>query len=450
MPRSGLFRVLLVVLVSASSLACSTASSRDTGANAAPATVVSSPGEPVAALAGNGPTFPRTATYYLDQDRLPPVEELARFDLVVLDHEWAHRAPASYFEDLRARNPRLRLLAYTNVVDFPDSLGSPGYWADRYELWQYDGPSSSSFPNEWLATTASGDLVSEWPRTTMVNLTDAAPRVGGRTYAEHAAEWIVNRVWSSGVWDGVLLDVWGDRIYSADADAWDFDRDGEDEPDSQIYGSDGPWARGVAVAERILRERMPDAIIIANGDRSLVDGLLDGRVWESFADPMVDRNPRLDLDRYLSTTVGGGYRLPGVWMTVDRLGAGTSVAETYRRARFFLTATLLRDGFWAPMLLHYGSTAYYDEMDGAGLGRGYLGFPVSDAALQGEAGTAVFRRDFDNGVVLVNSGDSTERVRLERPYRHLQGSQDPSVNDGTVTEEVVLEPQDGVILLRTE
>ncbi|UPW02803.1 putative glycoside hydrolase family 15 protein [Rhodococcus pyridinivorans] len=443
-------RILLVVLVTTSSLSCAAPTARETTAREttadAASTAMSLPGMP----ATGEPTFPRTATYYLDQDRLPPMDELARYDLVVLDHEWAHRVPESYFDGLRSRNPRVRLLAYMNLVDLPGALGSPGYWADRYALWQFDDPNSSAFPEEWLATTASGEPVSEWPRTTMANLTDVAPRVDGRIYAEYAAEWVADQVWSTGIWDGVLLDVWGDRIYSADADAWDIDGDGVDEPDSQIYGPDGPWARGLTVAERIMRERMPDAIIVANGDRSPVDGLLDGRAWESFADPMVERDPGMDLDRYLETSAGGGHRSPGVWMTIDRLGTGRSVADTYRRARFFLTATLLGDGYWAPMLLHYGSTAYYDEMDGAGLGPGYLGLPVSEVGLQGDAGRTVLRRDFENGIVLVNSGDNAEHVYLERPYRHLQGTQDPSVNDGSVTDEVVLEPLDGLILLRTD
>ncbi len=116
-------RILLVVLVTTSSLSCAAPTARDTTADAA-STAMSLPGMP----ATGEPTFPRTATYYLDQDRLPPMEELARYDLVVLDHEWAHRVPESYFDGLRSRNPRVRLLAYMNLVDLPGALGSPGYW----------------------------------------------------------------------------------------------------------------------------------------------------------------------------------------------------------------------------------------------------------------------------------------------------------------------------------
>lgn len=403
------------------------------------------------------PTFPRTATYYLSQDRLPPVEELARYDLVVVDHEWAHRTPRSYFDELEAANPRMRLLAYVNVVDYPRNLGSPGYWAGRYDLWQFTGSEQSSFPQEWIATTVAGAQVSEWPGTTMVNFTDAGPRVGGMGYAEYAADWVVDEVWSAGIWDGILLDVWGDRIYSADSDHWDIDRDGVDEPDSEIYGPGSPWARGVAQAEALIRSRLPrDAILIANGDRTLEGDVLDGRVWESFADPYADRDPRVDLGRYLDAAAEPGYREPGVWMTINRKRFGLSAADQQRRARFFATATLLGDGFWAPMGSDYGVPDYYDELGAGGPGRGYLGRPIPEASLSGSrtpgsdglpAEPGVYRRDFDHGIVLVNAGDTGERITLEKPYRKLEGTWDPAANGGELTDEVTLPPLDGVVLL---
>ncbi|TWH23072.1 putative glycosyl hydrolase-like family 15 (GHL15) protein [Rhodococcus rhodochrous J45] len=440
---AGLSRILMAGLLAASSLSCGAS------AEEGPTTAGSSVSDAREAIV-SGPAFPRTATYYLDQDRLPPVEELARYDLVVVDHEWEHRVPRSYFDDLRARNPRLLLLAYVNLVDRPDGLGTPEYWTGRYDLWRFDSGGGSTFPREWLATTASGRTVSEWYGSTMTNLTDVAPRVADVTYAEYAAEWVADSVWSAGIWDGILLDVWSDRIYTADASAWDIDGDGDDEPDSEIYGPDGPWDRGLSLAEKRMRELMPDALLVANGARSPLGGSLDGSAWESFADPLGDREPRVDVDSYLRTSSDPSERKPGVWVTIDRLGWGTSRSETYRRARFFLTATLLQDGYWAPMLLHYGSAAYYDEMDGAGLGRGYLGRPLEDGVRNLEPDRNVYRRDFEYGTVLVNVGDRTEQVRLERKYRHLQGVQDPDTNNGSITDEIVLPPQDGIVLLRLD
>ncbi|MFD3809445.1 putative glycoside hydrolase [Rhodococcus sp. NPDC058639] len=457
-------RWLAVLVAAVSTLSCSTVMPGDSPPSSTPMQIGSTArvgahaaADPDAAPdVGWPPTFPRTATYYLSQDRLPPVGDLARYDLVVIDHEWAHRVPRTYFDELEAVNPRMRLLAYVNVVDHPGGLGSPQYWAGRYDLWQFSDSETSSFPQEWLATTASGTTVSEWPGTTMVNLTDEGPRVGGASYAEYAAEWVVDRVWSAGIWDGILLDVWGDRIYSADSDRWDIDRDGVDETDSQIYGPGSPWARGVAHAEALIRAQLPrDAILVANGDRTLEGDALDGRAWESFADPYAERDPRVDLGRYLAATSGPGHRDPGVWLTINRKRLGPSTEEHRRRARFFATATLLGDGFWAPMGLDYGTTGYYDELGGDS-GRGYLGRPLPEAAPSGNptpgAGgrptePGVYRRDFDHGIVLVNAGETTERIALERPYRKLQGVQDPITNNGEVVEEVELAPFDGIVLV---
>ncbi|OLS97831.1 hypothetical protein BJF90_42085 [Pseudonocardia sp. CNS-004] len=207
--------------------------------------------------------FPRTATYWLEQNEIPAVEELARYDLVVIDSEWGHRLERSDFERLRALNPDIVLLAYVNLVDYRPELGSAGYYADRYALWQFRDSTTSTFPEEWLARTARGARVSEWPDTVMANLADTAPRIDGRTYAEYAARWVVDQVWSTGLWDGVFLDVWGDRIYGASHTRWDVDADGDDDPEVRIYGPDSPWERGVTSAERIMRQAMPDAILVA-------------------------------------------------------------------------------------------------------------------------------------------------------------------------------------------
>jgi hypothetical protein len=403
-------------------------------------------------------TFPRTAAYCLDQHRLPPAGTLARYDLVVIDHEWAHRLSRSYFAELRARNPRLLLLAYVNVVDSMHQVGSRPYWANSYELWQFRTPTESSFPRQWLARTAAGDAVHEWEDRVMTNLTDRSPRVGGRRFVEYAAHWVTERVWSAGIWDGVYLDVWGDTIWTADRDRWDVDGDGIDELGTEIYGPGRPLDRGLTIGERIMREHLPGAILIANGTRTLHPGLLDGRVWESFGDPLAHRNPADDARDYISVSASGAHRRPGTAMTISYRRTGPGSSEEYRRARLAMTMTLMQNGFWASMNGTGDEPIFYDEMDAAGLGRGYLGRPIEadpDLGRLGEHRTGgtgsplegVYRRDFEHGIVLLNLGDARREVRLERPYRHIDGRQDRSVNDGRLVDRVSIAARDGVILL---
>ncbi len=348
-----------------------------------------------------------------------------------------------------------------NLVDSLPRTGSPGYWANAYSLWQFQSSTDSQFPTEWLAHTGDGRPVHEWQERVMTNLTDVAPRIAGQTYAEYAAHWVADKVWATGLWDGVFLDVWGDRIYTADSDRWDIDGDGVDELDEDIYGPGNPLDRGLLLAERIMRRRMPSAVLVANGDRSACGGLLDGLAFESFADRLADPDRHLttEVERYVSKSTSDGLRRPGLNLTinVDR-SIQAAPADRLRRARFFLTATLLQNAFWAPMGTNYGQLAYFDELDGAGHGRGYLGRAVEafpDLATvtrpvtrgTGSLSPGVFRRDFEHGIAIVNTTAETCMIELERPYRRLRGTQDPLVNDGSLAESVTLLPEDGVILL---
>lgn len=403
--------------------------------------------------------FPRTATVWLDQDGLPTVDELARYDVAVVDSEWANRVDHSFFAELRKRNPRIVLLAYVNLVDYPPRLGTSQYYANRYSLWQYTDSTTSTFPKQWLARTASGRSVSQWPNSVMTNLADTAPRVGNQTFAEYAAKWVVDHVWSTGLWDGVYLDVWGDRIYGTDVSSWDVDGNGVDDPDAAIFGVGGPWERGITRAEEIMRQGMPNAVLVANGDRTLEGQRLNGRAFESFADETADRDPDDDIRRYVELCADTGHRSPGFMLTINRRRVLAGTPPEFQNARFYLTASLMQDGYWAPMGYSYGELAYYDELDGGGLGRGYLGHPtVNDPAADrveapyvvgiGTVAPGVRRRDFEHGIVLNNDSTTPQTVELGGTYRKLSGKQDPRTNDGSTVTSVTIPGRDGLVLLR--
>lgn len=60
---------------------------------------------------------------------------------------------------------------------------------------------------------------------------------------------------------------------------------------------------------------------------------------------------------------------------------------------------------------------------------------------------SVFERDFDGGTALVNGTSSAVTVQLSKPYKHINGTQDRTVNDGSVTSSVTIQPFDGVVLV---
>ena len=59
----------------------------------------------------------------------------------------------------------------------------------------------------------------------------------------------------------------------------------------------------------------------------------------------------------------------------------------------------------------------------------------------------VWRRDFEQGTVLLNSTDKSQKVSLEKGLEKINGTQDRDVNDGTVIGSVTIPADDGIILL---
>ena len=124
----------------------------------------------------------------------------------------------------------------------------------------------------------------------------------------------------------------------------------------------------------------------------------------------------------------------------------------YQGMRYGLCSALMGNGYYyydkgGPDLQTY-SAEYptFDEYNsnlGAALA-GPLVFPGATAWQKG-----VYRRDFENGIALVNpKGNGTQTVTLETSYKHLSGTQAPTINNGQTVTTVTLNDRDGVILLR--
>lgn len=62
--------------------------------------------------------------------------------------------------------------------------------------------------------------------------------------------------------------------------------------------------------------------------------------------------------------------------------------------------------------------------------------------------SSYWRRDFVNGIVLVNPTSSRFTLRLESPYRRVVGVHETTINNGTLSRSQTLEPFDAMFLLR--
>ncbi len=169
--------------------------------------------------------------------------------------------------DLRLRDPQRILswrrkgaivLAYVNAVDHPDRSLGP------LEERLYGG----SFPERWIHP----DGLSNWPGTRLLDLSEGAPVATYRgytgTWGGYVARFIGREVIGDGrFFNGVFLDVWGDRVWSVD-----------------VGGRGSAWDRGVTEASRAIREEVgPGVYLVANNTPSPETArFLNGRMFEGF------------------------------------------------------------------------------------------------------------------------------------------------------------------------
>jgi len=120
----------------------------------------------------------------------------------------------------------------------------------------------------------------------------------------------------------------------------------------------------------------------------------------------------------------------------------------FQELRYSLGATMLDDGYFAySRRISIGDfethdAFWFDEYD-VNLGQA-TSSPPTTAWQKG-----VYRRDFENGIVLVNpKGNGQQEVTLEGEFRRIAGKQDPSVNNGQLSTKIVLKDRDGIVLLR--
>lgn len=116
----------------------------------------------------------------------------------------------------------------------------------------------------------------------------------------------------------------------------------------------------------------------------------------------------------------------------------------YQFMRYGLATCMMDDGYFAfsDPSSYYRGVPWFDEY-GVKLGAATSG-PSTSAWQSG-----VYRRNFQNGIVLVNpKGNGTRTVTLEANYVKLRGTQAPSVNNGATVRTVTLKDRDGIILIK--
>jgi len=403
-------------------------------------------GQVVSAAGETAATFPRLmgmnigAKNYQDADYQ---RDLARMDVVILGfyRGWrpdgyaptATLAMRKVVKAIKSLNPKILVGQYTMLGEAYDDPGNLANRDIRDKL----------YTNNWWLLNAAGRKV-QWTsqyRAWDVNLT-TWPRADadGRRWPQ----WLAERDYAVFFrdipeLDIVFLDGVGAPRVTAD---WNLDGKNESGNDPAVLAA---HYAGHRAEWRRLREIAPGRLLIGNTDGDLANAEWQGQLDGGFLEALMGLNWSLE-------TRGGWSRVMDRYRAVLQNTKPPKIVgfnvhgnpADYRFFRYAYTSCLLDDGYFSftDSSRGYSSVPWFDEYDHK-LGNALAPPPAKAWSHE------VWRRDFQNGVVLVNPTSAAKTVKLERGLARLAGEQDPATNTGASATEVTLAPKDGIVLRRS-
>lgn len=376
---------------------------------------------------------PRLANYFLkwtiSEDE---ANELAKWDLLVLDMEVGMNTP-EMIRKIRNINPDILIVAYITSQEIRRDSCDNSHARLRCSLYK-------KINEDWYLHESNGQRLSFWPGTDMLNLSDMAPERGGRQLSEELSCFAYERLILTGLWDGIYYDnIWSD-IGWLNGGVIDIDNDGLNDDMRKINKA---WLGGVKDLLKRTRELFGnDKLIIANGlPNREFQKYLNGNMFESFPAPWINSGSWSSSMGFY-TYINNLNNKP----VVNIVNSSYQYSGNYKKMRFGLTSALLGNGYYSfdQGVEDHSQTWWYDEYEFK------LGIPLSRAdridGFSRNYPRGVWRREFTNGVVYVNSSFEEKEINLPYKLIKITGRQDSEVNNGQVVEKIVLAPEDGIIL----
>ncbi len=372
--------------------------------------------------------YPRVANYFLDpyiSDE--EAEELAQWALVVLGFDTQYNSPDA-FSIIRDINPDILILAYVPSEEVPvKHLDETDTKSPVYQLYN-----QLHSHDHWYLKDTYGNYLNFYPDTRMINVTTA--------WKKELPRFVTNKVLKKypKKWDGVFYDNCFNDV-SWVSDDIDVDMDGEAD---YWKTADKQWKSGMETIMKQTRKKNKNKLIVCNSDGEYYTQA-NGRLIEAFPSDY-DGNWKGSMEKYFE--VLNTAKKPS--MVIVNTVANSSDSTNYKKMRYNLTSTLMGNGFasYDQSVDHHASLWWYDEYSVA------LGNPLSDAYNVNTGDgidnikKGVWRRNFQRGIVIVNSSSKTQTITLEDGYEKILGTQDTKTNNGKVVGQVKLKKKDGIIL----
>ncbi|MCC7523084.1 VCBS repeat-containing protein [Candidatus Uhrbacteria bacterium] len=355
--------------------------------------------------------------------------KLAKWDIVILDMDAAFNFP-DRVREIKRLNPNIKLLAYVssseiNQLRFNQDQRSPGRKL------------ASRIQEGWYMKKAGGARASWWPGTWMLNATDLGPAINGQRWNTFLGPFIRDEVMTSGPFDGVFLDSAYAEVTNTYGKDLDPDLNGSA---NDAKATDAAWKSGMSKLISNVRSALgPDKLVMNNSTAAYADKV-NGVLYENF--------PRFGwawpFSELRSTLTKNASP------KISAINTNTENQERfndYRLMRYGLSSALVADAYFsfdAGDAKHH-RTWWYDEYDAP------LGNVRAPAKLvKGGTGAvpAVWSREYERGIAIVNATNKAEVVTLSGEYERLRGTQDPGTNNGVILNKITVPAQDGVILIR--
>lgn len=373
--------------------------------------------------------FPRLANYFLDPEiSQAEAEELAQWDIVILGFETQYNSPEA-FTKMREINPDIITLAYVASEEVPiKHLSQSDEDNPIYKLYN-----RLNRHDNWFLKNSQGEYVNFYPDTRMINVTTR--------WKKALPKFITNQVLKNNKkkWDGVFYDNCFNNVAWTDAKI-DVDRDGQADNWNQ---ADKEWKTGMRSMMKQTRKQNKNSMIVCNSNGDFYT-YINGRLIEAFPSEF-DGNWGGSMEKYFNVLKQGKDPSLVIVNTV----ANSTDDSNYRLMRFNLTSSLMGDGFasFDQSVDFHHSLWWYDEYSVA-LGNPLGGtFNVETNAGPDNVTEGIWRRNFQRGIVFVNSTNQPKRVQLEDGFEKILGTQDTQINNGKLIGTITVPANDGIILL---
>jgi len=356
--------------------------------------------------------FPKLANYFLQwKIDYSMAQELAKWDVLVLDMQNQYTSEPT-LKEIKRLNPNISLLAYMTVEEIQDQHR----FTDSNNPWRivYDEVERN---NLWLRNK-DGGKVSFWQGTSMIDISNSI-------WQTWLPGFFKNNILINNYWDGVFLDNCFDGI------SW---------IDGSTVVSDNTWKLVMSNLLKSLDNSLEDSILVINSSSVYKDNI-NGRLYEGWP-KVYTGNWQSNINDYF--TMNAVVNEPKTIIINSNTNNQNNKLD-YRLMRFGLTSTLLADGYYS---FDYGDqnhaqTWWYDEYDQ------YLGKAINEPQnLLKDNSYGLWRRDFEQGTILINPSLTDHRIKLDGEFEKIDGEQDPLINNGSIVTSVNVPSQDGLIILR--